>query len=67
MAWYIENYFAGFLVRRDEVVRETKTQLVTRVGDRFRKPETRTDGDYIHRVGGNDHHLYKLRKIDRKI
>lgn len=65
-AWHVLDYFASCFVNSYEVVRVTKTQLVTRHGARFRKPENLEDWTYLYRVGGNDHHLYKFRKIIRR-
>lgn len=66
-AWYIRDYF-GTVTNRNvrTIVRVTKTQLVTKYGLRFRKPENLEDGTYLRKVGGNDFHVYKFFKIIKR-
>lgn len=62
-AWYVLDYFGECFLNSLEVIRVTKTQLVTRYGDRFRKSENLKNWTCLQKVGGNDYHTYKFRKI----
>ena len=64
--WFVLDYFCTFLMNSRKVVQVTKTQLVTEYGVKFRKPGNLEDGTYLRKVGGNDHHLYKFRKIIKR-
>lgn len=62
-AWVVLDYFVGIYCGMAVITRATKTQLITKNGRRFRKPKELTDGAMLDKVGGNDHHSFKLRKI----
>lgn len=64
--WVVLDYFVGIYCGMGVITRTTKTQLITKTGERFRKPKELTDGAMLNKVGGNDHHSFKLRKLPER-